>query len=257
MTAHADASIARAKRSTAAPFESCVQAGSGTPYAADTAPSAGGTYRGCLAGLSEQQRAAKLRRFKQGVTQEDVEAALQELVRHSLVHEPEDRFSYMLMERSVEELRVMAADYGAKNAERLGHGDLITLVCAAASNDRRDCELALEICDGDQYRTLLAALDNGGRLEFSAAQAALHSRVRPFPPYSFLYLDGDRFTLLVTDVFKDNLAAVDRKRIEARRRRCEQLVACATGLVELYGMVEAHTAHELYNRWYPADALGF
>ena len=215
------------------------------------------THRGRLAGLNEAQRAAQVTKFKAQATKTDGGAVAAELARLAIAHEPEERFSYMLMERSVEELRVMASDYGIRNVDRLGHDDLVTLICAAAANDKRDCELAAEICNAEQHETLFAALDAGGRIEFSAAQAAVHAHVRPFAPYTFLYSHEGVFTLLVTDVFKENLAALDRKAIERRRKRCRNITDCASGLVEFYGIVEAHKAHELYNSWFEADALGF
>lgn len=216
-----------------------------------------GVHRGCLAGLSDKARKAQIERFNAQATRADAQAALQEMMRFAINHEPEDRFSRMLMERSVEELRIMAVDYGVQNADRLGAGDLITLICAAASNDKHDCELAAEICDEEQFASLFAAIDAGGRIEFPSAQSAYSAHVRPFAPYTFLYAHEGRFTLLVTDVFKGSFAALDRAAVKRRRERCGHVVDSAAGMVDLYGMVEAHAAHELYNEYNPADALGF
>lgn len=216
-----------------------------------------GFTRGCLAGLDAEERKRAVEAFTAQATVTSVEAAVQALAAQAIRHEPVSSYATIIGERDVNELRAMAADYRISNASRLGHDDLVTLIVAAAQADQRDCELAFECCSEEQYASLREVVAAGGRIEFDVEEAPQYAHLRAFPPYTFLYIHEDRFTFLVCDAFLANLRGVDQEAVARARKVSADVVACASALVELCGIVESHTAYNLFSRWFPEDELTF
>ncbi|WP_322151253.1 SEC-C metal-binding domain-containing protein [Paratractidigestivibacter sp.] len=219
-------------------------------------PLAPDVHRGVLAGLSEEQRAARIEqemaneREKSNVRRDYVA----DLRKRAVKGEPHLRFIDSLIDAKKAELERYAYLLDVPNRSKLRKSELAELVAPELLSDDSLMVRDLINCFDNKIAAFKELALSDGVVRFSPEEARGNpGRYRENNPWTRLYWTGEEFALAMPDEVRELAAGLDYDDLAARARSARHVEHFAEVLTEFCGVVSMDTFCERFRGLYGTE----
>ena len=210
-----------------------------------------GLHRGCLAGLSEEERKAAREEHFNKMSHTERERIYEFLKSRSFQVEPVNSLSDVLHLEKKERLLELGEALGIECAPELGKAEIVDKISKKLITS--DCSMAFDLENRHVFEQehLRRALAKGGRIEFTGEEALWENRgTNPCWPYANLFLSNESFTLQIPDELLSLLLDFDWSGIDARHAAKRDAIHCVEVCSDFYGIIPVDSVYEQFKRWY-------
>lgn len=212
-----------------------------------------GMHRGCLAGLSEEERAKVREKHFEDSCMPD-ELILSTLVSRAIKCASKSSLVDVLSLECADQLIELAEELGiAEDLAGLDESEMARVIADAMISGKAQIAADVEERHTFSRKWLKRVLSEGGSISFSAdneEDLKAYQGMNACWPYANMFLDKGIFTLKVPDELFPLLKALDWEGIDARYAAWKDAIHCADVCSDFYGIVPVAYVYDQYLRWY-------
>lgn len=203
-----------------------------------------GFHRGELAGLTAGDREEAVRAHMVRVASA-LSPSRKDFDRRARKHEPVSSLAGCLMLLTKDELESIAQVLGMGGLSRLRKAEMVAELVAELPAAVPALEARLLFVSDEDYR-LARKVAGGERVTFGAGDLRVHALEWPIEPYTFLFRDGDNYTVLAADEMLPAFAALDFDAMDRTRRQNAQALSCVDACTMFCGVASLDDVYDQY-----------
>lgn len=206
-----------------------------------------GYHRGQLAGLSVQERGARIAQREAQLAEGGLEHTMRHLKEQAVQGAPADGLEECLAaclkrEELVNLCKVLGLKrYGNKNKKALA-----AMLAGPISQASTQLQNDLMACDARAFDQFKRVVEEGGRCVDDIRGLDAHALPQPLMPYMFQFWDEGELVSVVPRELRPLAAGVDLAALEHERDREDVVLNCADAIGMCYGLLSLREAYDLY-----------
>ncbi len=204
-----------------------------------------GFHRGVLAGLSEAEREAAIRKHLDSYVRDSRDRLANYDKGRARKHEPVTKLADCLGVMTKAELQMVADSLYMGGLSRLRKAEMIDELVAELPHSPEVLRRLLVEFSGGCYETTRRVFEEG-RIEFDRDDRENCLNVWPIEPYTFMFRSGRTYTVVIPDELQPLFSSLDFDEVDRDRRRWRQALACANACAILHGIASVDDAYDQY-----------
>lgn len=199
-----------------------------------------GFHRGCLAGLSEEERNNAIESHIESLEKRDIgKLRLDTISERAYRKAPQDGLCAQLLCETKERLVELCDIFEVSNVRRLKKDEVVKIAAQALTSSVARAKENLTYCPEAYFNSLVRVYESKEDVCVTAEEVRSSSDnvIFPIPPYTALFLHKGVFTLRMSSEVRILLDKLDFDEIRATRQRVKDLVDFAGLAADLCGVI--------------------